>query len=274
MVRFHILAGVGILAAFLSLCGFSCSGGHSTSSSVAMVKSAPADYYNTMVDNSAAGMVNGQLIISQHIDPSADTRWPDGTKNLNVYIKPYGSMSTADLNSNAALFKAAAARWPYSFQSFYKLPGAPFTFTYGDPTQDSSFKPQITVILGDTSIAPNQGWTDTGALGANRTMSVVTIHLNKSGLNNNDMTHEMGHALGIGGHSSNSQDIMFSQPNDYSQYTGNGNPTNRDLQTLAAIYGKAAPVPMPTPVPSSSHPIAIPTPKIIFPPTTGKSSTP
>jgi hypothetical protein len=71
-------------------------------------------------------------------------------------------------------------------------------------------------------------------------------------------THELGHALGINGHSSNSADIMY--------FTGNATDllTQRDLNTLRTSYcgfgvlGKSAPVP--AGVPLVSQKITCPSP--------------
>jgi predicted Zn-dependent protease len=45
------------------------------------------------------------------------------------------------------------------------------------------------------------------------------------------VAHEFGHALGIGGHSPNAQDVMFGAPTV-------SVPTGRDAQTLQFVLGE------------------------------------
>ena len=47
------------------------------------------------------------------------------------------------------------------------------------------------------------------------------------------LCHEIGHALGISGHSKNKSDVMYPSTDMY-----NTRPTRRDIRTIERIYGK------------------------------------
>ncbi len=50
------------------------------------------------------------------------------------------------------------------------------------------------------------------------------------------MQHEIGHALGLGGHSANPDDIMYYESDNIDENTGEKNITQRDLNTLNLLY--------------------------------------
>jgi hypothetical protein len=79
--------------------------------------------------------------------------------------------------------------------------------------------------------------------------------------------HEMGHALGIRGHSNRKEDLMYQDIPD------GGNLAQRDINTIQAIYPLPSPSPTPTPSPSPT-PSPTPTPSPSPTPTPSPSPSP
>ncbi|MCE2900063.1 MAG: hypothetical protein ACK6DP_11725 [Gemmatimonas sp.] len=70
--------------------------------------------------------------------------------------------------------------------------------------------------------------------GTTRTSVVIRLDIGRTGSQdalNAVVAHEFGHALGIGGHSPNTQDVMFGVPTV-------SVPTSRDAQTLQYLLGE------------------------------------
>ena len=93
----------------------------------------------------------------------------------------------------------------------------------------------VTVKFSTYSNGSTLGFTNLSFYTGSDTISFADVNIGITGDNRNDgitATHEFGHALGIYGHSPNSDDLMYFQGND----AGCGCITPADLNTVLTAY--------------------------------------
>jgi hypothetical protein len=161
-------------------------------------------------------------------------RWKTGTRFITVYFKP-GNPSDGWKPENIDIVKQAFSAWQNSGV-------IPFQYQYTD-------NPKKTDITVEWIAGPFESDTTKLGLCQHRTFSDKLINLNitlalHSPLDNKPLLsdgylyavalHEIGHSLGITGHSSNPQDVMY-KASFVEQLSA------RDLETVKAIYQKEAP---------------------------------
>ena len=108
-------------------------------------------------------------------------------------------------------------------------------FTYRVVTNPSESNVTVDFYTFNGGAGDTLGTTVVSYFEDSRTIDKAKISLGITGDRNNDLltaTHEMGHALGIFGHSPNSTDLMFFEGNERS----GGGITPLDLNTVLTIY--------------------------------------
>ncbi len=172
-------------------------------------------------------------------------RWPTGT-TIAVYVDPTAVGAGVDLAGAAATGMAA---WKAA------LGGSQFAFRTATTPSDAdvivhvSTAPRLIALAacaappdiagGVTFFCPARDSALTLPLlsGPNAGRVKVDIAINPAATNATNtlaalVTHELGHAVGIGGHSANALDVMFAQP-------AVATPSQRDITTLRWVVRQA-----------------------------------
>lgn len=174
-------------------------------------------------------------------------RWADG-RRVNVYVVPaVTGPYDLDASVNAAISRwnavprgdrftlqrtnNSAAANVIVFERTSPMPVSPSSCAYA--TSGGAGYTYICPVNGRAAVLPLVGTGSTGA-----TTVLVRIDMGRTGSREQFdavVTHELGHAVGIGGHSDSESDVMFGSPRT-STISG------RDTQTLRWLLAQAADV--------------------------------
>lgn len=157
----------------------------------------------------------GAYDLSQSVD-AALSRWNAVPRGERVTLQRTTSISQA----NVVVFERASA-----------MPVTPASCPYA--TTGASGYTYICPVNGRAALLPLAGATGTGAATV-----LIRIDMGRTGSQQQFdavVTHELGHAIGIGGHSDSEVDVMFASPRSATI-------SGRDAQTLRWLLAQAADV--------------------------------
>lgn len=172
-------------------------------------------------------------------------RWPARTV-IQVYVDPTAVGGGVDLAGAAA---AAMANWKAA------LDGSEFTFRTASSPADAdvvvhvSTAPRLVGLAGCGEPPSQAGGVTFFCPARDSALTLpllagpatgrvkVDIAINPAATSADNplralVTHEFGHAVGIGGHSPDARDVMYAQPSVLA-------PSERDAQTLRWVVGQA-----------------------------------
>lgn len=210
--------GVTLFATSVALSG--CGGGGGGNSGPSQVKATPVPN-PTSGQTGTGGDCTNATYAPNYADSVKLLRWT--VFPLRVYFK-------RDANYSAAR-QALAIR---GFDRWVAATGAN-GFTYN--VVNTQIASNVTVAFYDFKGGPGDtlGTTVVSYFEESRTISSADISLGITGSDSNDLltaTHEMGHCLGIFGHSPNKTDLMYFEGNEAS----GGSITSLDLNTVLTAY--------------------------------------
>jgi tetratricopeptide (TPR) repeat protein len=173
------------------------------------------------------------------------TRWPQSKMPLRVYIHD---------QSSSPSFKRWKAILISSFQDWSSASGGRVTFKFTDDANKANWDLDCVFVLNQP--AGTAGPAGTDGLGSQSEAGEAAMYLNDSGistgtiklqtssmspvlpLTDNRMRtvclHEIGHALGLAGHTANPEDIMFYSTSFKDEWR---NLNGRDARTIQHLYG-------------------------------------
>lgn len=212
--------GVALFATSVALSGCGGGGGSSNGPGPAQVKATPIANPTTGQTGTGGNCTNATYA----------PNYADSVKLLRWTVFPLRIYFKRDANYSAA-------RQALAVQGFNRWVGATGSngFTYNIVTTQAASN--VTVDFYDFKGGPGDtlGTTVVSYFEESRTISSADIMIGITGSESNDLltaTHEMGHCLGIFGHSPNQTDLMYFEGNEAS----GGVITPLDLNTVLTAY--------------------------------------
>jgi predicted Zn-dependent protease len=157
-----------------------------------------------------------------------DTRWPGG-KTIRVYVAPTGRAQYKNMVAGALNQWSNAAGHAFTWELVGSPGSADYTISWTGTQREVSTGTEAGLTTTDT--AENGYGGETIEHAHTRILTRYEGHQ----LSDRDVAetilHEIGHGLGLEGHSSNPRDIMY-----YAAVQGQGGLTARDMNTIAKLY--------------------------------------
>ena len=158
-----------------------------------------------------------------------ESRWPEG-KRIRVYVAP-GRSSFSGIIANCMNQWASASGHRFSWSMTGDPYSADYTIGWTSRQTEVSSGTEAGLTTTDTSVDPETGMefiehAKTHILTRYEGKTLSDGELEKTAL------HEVGHALGLEGHSSNPTDIMYYAVSSRQS----GTLTGRDKNTMARLY--------------------------------------
>lgn len=186
---------------------------------------APVSYVHNFYggNNGSAGDYLSQM--------GGESRWPQG-KNIRVYVAP-GRATFPGIISNCMNQWASASGHHFSWSLTGDPSSADYTIGWTSHQTEVSSGTEAGLTTTDTSVDPDTGMeyiehAKTHILTRYEGKTLSDAELEKTAL------HEVGHALGLEGHSSNPTDIMYYAVSRRQS----GTLTGRDRNTMARLYSE------------------------------------
>jgi hypothetical protein len=155
------------------------------------------------------------------------TRWEPG-KNIRVYVAP-GRSSFKSIVANAMNQWSHASGGAFHWSLVGDPGSADYTISWSGTQHEVSTGTEAGLTTTDTM--PNDDGSETIAKAHTRILTRLDGYPLPDREIAETVLHEIGHGLGLDGHSSNPRDIMF-----YAAAQGQGGLTARDMNTLQKLY--------------------------------------
>lgn len=156
------------------------------------------------------------------------SRWPIG-KTIKVYVAPGGRPHYKNMVAGAMNQWSQASGRAFAWEWTDNASGADYTITWSGTQIEVSEGTEAG--LTTTVTKANNDGRET----IHHANTRILIRYNGRPLGDDDIAetvlHELGHGLGLEGHSSNPRDIMY-----YAAVQGQGGLTARDMNTMARLY--------------------------------------
>lgn len=159
-----------------------------------------------------------------------NSRWPSG-KTIHVYVAP-GRPSYRNIVANAMNQWSRASGGQLNWTLTGNPGSADYTIGWTSTQREVSSGTEAGLTTTDTMVDPGSG-SET----IDHAQTRILTRYNGRSLSDSQIAettlHEIGHALGLEGHSSNPHDIMY-----YAAVKGQGGLTARDMNTISRLYSQ------------------------------------